>query len=166
MAPRFELVAPILSEVERFRPELLVVEVVQGERPLRGLLEQVDWRLCGLISRAMARGRITGELGEMVLVGAGRHLRSRYLVLIGLGARDQANSLNCNRLLDDIMAMCDGLKVESVALPLPGRSTGNVRPATAGQLLNIRVGERGLRAIAMEQEELHAEVAAALVAED
>jgi len=155
-------VPPDLPAVERFRPDLLVVELCQGQRPFSGLLEQVDWRVGGMISRAVTRGWVTGALGELVLLGAGRHLRARHLVSVGLGRPEEASSLTCNRLLDDIMEVCDGLRVESVALPLPGRSTGRIRAAVAGQFLNIRVGARALRAIAIEEPRLHVEIAAAL----
>jgi len=87
------------------------------------------------------------------------------LVLLGLGRPEEANSLNCNRLLDDVVRVCDGLGVRSVALPLPGRSTGRVRAAVAGQLLRIRLGQRALRAIAIERQDLHPELAGVLAGE-
>lgn len=162
MAPRFDLVAPGLAAVERYRPDLLVVELLRGQRPFSGLLEQVDWRLCGLVSRWVERGRVTGALGELLLVHPGRHLRCAYLLVVGIGAMEEVSSLSCNRLLDDIVGVCDGLRLGSVALPLPGCSTGRVRPAVAAQLLAIRVDRRPLRVIAVARDHLHVEIAATL----
>jgi hypothetical protein len=160
--PSFDLVPPELRRVERYYPDLLVLELCQGQRPFSGLLEQVDWRLCGLISRWVERGRVTGEVGERVLLHPGRHLRCDHVLVMGIGPADQLNSLICNRALEEIMEVCDGLQTQVVALPLPGRASGQVKPEVAAQFLTIRVGKRPLRVVAVEEEHLHADISATL----
>ena len=40
--------------------------IPEDERPLRGDAGLVDWRLCGLISKHLRSGYVTGQLGEAV----------------------------------------------------------------------------------------------------
>lgn len=160
--PTFDLVPPMLPVVERFRPDLLVVELYQGQRPFTGMLEQVDWRLCGVISRELALARVTGQLGEQVLLPSGRHIRCGQVVVASLGPPAAVNSLICNRVLGEIARTCDGLGPRCVALPLPGRAAGRFSAGVAAQLLANQFRERKMRIVVFEEERLHQEVAAAL----
>jgi hypothetical protein len=158
----FELAPPMLRMVERYRPDLLVVELYQGQRPFSGLLEQVDWRLSGVISREVALARVTGRLGEQVLLPPGRHIRCGQVLVASLGPRAGVSSLICNRVIGEIARACDGLGTRCVALPLPGRAAGRFAAGVAAQLLANQFREREMRIVVIEEEQLHQEVAAAL----
>ena len=70
---RFELAT---ESFERVRVELGVAGFFENEIPLRGGAGRVDWRLCGLISEQLAAGRLSGRLGEALLIPAERRFRA------------------------------------------------------------------------------------------
>jgi hypothetical protein len=154
---RFELVPAELNAIERSAPELIVLELAHGERPFGGILEQVDWRLCGLVSRFSARQRITGEVGERVLVAADRHLACRYLLLVGTGPSEQRSVLVWNRLLEIVVRVAAQLGVRRLVLPLSARAAGESKIAVAVDLLRARMEDRDLEVLlAIEEDVLEA----------
>lgn len=157
-----DLASPELATIERFQPELLVMEYYQGQRPLTGLIEQVDWRICGLLSRWIARSRITGAKGEVVLAPSGRHLRCEYLLVIGMG--DRCTSLDSNRAVERVLRAGEQLMVRSIAMPLPGRAPGFVEGALAARFVANRVRGLDLHLIVIEEEQMQVEIAKALLA--
>jgi hypothetical protein len=158
-----DLAAPELAAIERYRPDLLVMEYYQGQRPLTGLIEQVDWRICGLLSRWIARRRITGAKGEVVLAPPGRHIRCGYLLVVGMG--DRCSSLDSNRAVERILRAGEQLMVRSIAMPLPGRAPGFVDGTLAARFVSNRVRGLNLHLIVIEEEPIQAEVARALLVE-
>jgi hypothetical protein len=141
----FDLVLPDLATVEKCRPDVLVVDVIPGQRPLSGLLEQVDWRMCGLVSRFLQRGLITGEVGERVLVPPARHVSCSFLLLVGAGPASGPSSLACNRALGAILEGVEMLEARRVVMTLPGRLAGGVSAFVAAQLLLARLEDRANR---------------------
>jgi len=55
------------------------------ERPPRGKCGLIDWRLNGLISRELARGRITGTFMEKVLIATSPRVPAAKIMLMGMG---------------------------------------------------------------------------------
>jgi hypothetical protein len=158
-----DLASPELSAVERYQPDLLVTEYYQGQRPLTGLIEQVDWRLCGLLSRWIARGRITGAKGEVVLAPSGRHLRCKHLLVIGMG--DRCTSLDSNRAVERVLQAGEQLTACCIAMPLPGRMPGFVEGALAARFVANRVRGLDIHLIVIEEEPRHVEIARVLLAD-
>lgn len=162
--PRLGLVTPDVLAIEGHRPDLLVLEYHVQQRPLSGLVEQVDWRMCGLVSRWIARGRITGELGEQVLIPPGRHLRCGQLLVLGMGAVPGPRqvrvptSLDCNRATEQILATCQGLGARRLAMPLPGRAAGLISASVAAQLLSASVEGKDLEVVIIEENHLMQDV--------
>ena len=74
-------VAPELRRLDELKIEALVMPFFSDERPLRGPLGSVDWRLCGRVSRLIERGIVTGKKGETVLVPARPRLPFEKLFL-------------------------------------------------------------------------------------
>jgi hypothetical protein len=65
---------------------------VGPERPLQGLAGFTDWRLCGLVSRAIRDGNYGPETGEALLLPAGGRIAVPRIFCFGLPepARDEA----------------------------------------------------------------------------
>ena len=99
----------------------LVSVLFEDERPLRGIPGLADWRLCGMISRFLQQGHLTGMLGERALVpGLGR-IPAQRLFLFGGGPRaGYAQSLP--QIVDAIPQVLKAAGSTSVALALPGPS--------------------------------------------
>jgi hypothetical protein len=73
--------------IERIESDLVVVGYFEDDRPLRGGAARVDWRLCGHLSELLIGGRVTGGVGEAVLMPSIGALRAPRLLLLGLGSR-------------------------------------------------------------------------------
>ncbi|MBI2606877.1 MAG: hypothetical protein HYW49_12450 [Deltaproteobacteria bacterium] len=70
---------------------LLVIPVSGSERPLKGTTGLLDWRLCGLLSRLIIQGKISGADGEFTLIPVRYHHGSRNLLCVGTGKRTAAD---------------------------------------------------------------------------
>jgi len=80
----------VFSEsIDRLTSDVLTLGFFSDERPPRGYCGFADWRLNGVISRLMAKGKIGGTFLEKVLIQAGRRIPCEKVLLIGLG--DAAN---------------------------------------------------------------------------
>src|SRR5512142_3069351 len=60
---------------------------VGPERPLQGLAGYADWRLCGLISRAIREGSYRPETGEALLLPSGGRVAVPRIFCLGLAAQ-------------------------------------------------------------------------------
>jgi hypothetical protein len=69
--------------------ELLVAPWCGDDRPPRGAAGRIDWRMCGFVSQLIEEGRLSGEVGEHMLLATGGRLRAPRALLVGLGDRDQ-----------------------------------------------------------------------------
>ncbi len=124
-------VPPDLRRLDTLKSEALSLPLFSDERPLRGALGLVDWRLCGQISRLILRGRVTGEAFEKVLVPARPKLPFDKLFLFGLGPRegfDEAVFEEATRRMLDTLSRA---RVRSSVWALPGRPFGSIAPVPA-----------------------------------
>jgi len=123
--------APEMAQLDALRCEALALPFFSDERPLRGPLGLIDWRLCGFVSQLLTSGRVGGALLETVLVPARPKLSVDKLFLFGLGS---AAELGETQRASAIVHMLDTMaraRVRTSAMVLPGRSTGAVRAVEA-----------------------------------
>src|SRR5690349_17921778 len=78
-------VAPEAASLDRLRCEALVLPVLSDERPLRGALGLVDWRLCGLISKLVVAGSVRTDALEATLLPGRPKLTVDKVFLFGAG---------------------------------------------------------------------------------
>ena len=78
---------PEMLEIDRLKCDAIGVPFFSDERPPRGVLGLLDWRMCGLVSRMMMRGKIVGAPLETVMVPARQRLSVDKLLLFGAGPR-------------------------------------------------------------------------------
>jgi len=76
----------VFSEsIDSLKNDVLTLGFFSDERPPRGYCGQLDWRLNGIISTLMAKGRIGGTFMEKVLISPNGRIPSTKILLIGLG---------------------------------------------------------------------------------
>ena len=63
-------ITPSLRCFDDLKSEAMSVPFFSDERPPRGALGMVDWRLGGRVSSLLGAGRICGNRGETVLIPA------------------------------------------------------------------------------------------------
>ena len=66
--------------------DTLILGFFSDERPPRGYCGLVDWRLNGMISTEIARGRVSGDFMEKLLYAFPKRIRISRILLFGLGA--------------------------------------------------------------------------------
>lgn len=105
------------------------------ERPLRGPLGLIDWRMRAYLSRQIVRGRARGKLGELLMTPGAPLLCFDKIMLFGLGdAADFSPKISeyaCRRMLEVLL----NLQARSCVTLLPGRSSKLESAATAVTIL-------------------------------
>ncbi len=107
----------------------------EDERPLRGALGLVDWRLCGFLSRQLAVGRVRGKRGEVLLVPARGRLALEKLFVFGLGQRERFEPRALDEVLERMFTVLAGAQIRSSVLAIPGRAVDQVSPEDAMKAL-------------------------------
>lgn len=106
--------------IDRADVDIAVVTFFVDERPLRGMAGRADWRLCGSVSRLIQRHKLRGEWGEAVLIPSTGGLRSRWVLVLGLGDRGEVDEPRRREIARTAVERALALGVGgSVALPLP-----------------------------------------------
>ena len=105
--------------IERIRADVAVVPLFAGERPLRAAAGRVDWRLCGRLSHLLAAGRLTGAIGEAVLIPGGGGMCAPRVLGVGAGERDAIDAALFERWVDDALARARGLSARRAVIALP-----------------------------------------------
>ena len=123
--------APEMAQLDALRCEALALPFFSDERPLRGPLGLIDWRLCGFVSRLLTSGRVAGTLFETVLVPARPKLTVDKLFLFGLGAASELVEPQRARAITHMLDTMARARVRTSAIVLPGRSNGAIQPVEA-----------------------------------
>ena len=116
--------------------DTLILGFFSDERPPRGYCGLVDWRLNGMISTAIAQGRISGDYLEKLLYAFPERIRISRLLLLGLGA---ISELTYDRLYNSGYEMAQtisGIQANDLALPIPAAGRGPLKlPGMAEALI-------------------------------
>lgn len=134
-------VPPDLRRFDLLKSEAMALGFFADERPLRGALGLVDWRLCGFLSRQLMAGRARGERGEVLLVPARGRLALEKVFVFGLGRRDDFDPPALDAVLQRMFAVLGGAQIRSSVLAIPGRAVGLVAPE-AGMKALLRAAEQ------------------------
>ncbi len=127
-------VAPDLRRLDELKSEALALAFFEDERPLRGALGLIDWRLCGQVSRLLLRGRARGGLRETVLVPTRPRLSFEKLFLIGAGRTADLDEGRFVEVVDWTLTTLDRARVRASVFGLPGRSLDRLPPHRAMEL--------------------------------
>jgi hypothetical protein len=79
----------IFQDIKAVESEALVVGFYEDVRPLKSLAGQLDWLLCGALSRLLIEKRVSGSLGEMALLTNRGKIRAGKIFLVGLGMQSE-----------------------------------------------------------------------------
>lgn len=117
----------------------LVLPFFSDERPLRGAAGLCDFRLCGRLSKLLAKNKVAGNWGETTLyppvVGGTRKLPFAGLLLFGLGPGERFDETCARDSSRKVMEIARRMKWQKFALAPPGRSTGRLSARRALELL-------------------------------
>lgn len=134
-------VAPDLRRLDELKSEALALAFFEDERPLRGALGLVDFRLCGQLSRLLVRGRARGAQGETVLVPTRPRLPFEKLFLFGAGPADALDAARFEEVVEHMLTTLDRARVRASVLGLPGRTSERIAPVRAMEVFLARAAE-------------------------
>lgn len=115
-------VPPELRRLDKLRCEALALSFFEDDRPLVGTAGLVDWRLGGMLSKLLLRGRLTGARGEVALLPPRPRLPLHKLFLFGLGARSGFDAARQREAIDLMLTTLAKARVRTSAVALPGRA--------------------------------------------
>lgn len=134
----FRFLPPELRKLDQSQSELLVLQVAEDERPPRGCLGLIDYRLGGRISDIIAEGRVRGTAGERFLFPGRPKLPFEKILLLGVGTRAEFSLARYDELLLLLLEQVAELGVRRAVVELPGRPEEWIDARDAFELLQER----------------------------
>lgn len=88
---------------DKLELQCAVVGVFSSTRPLKGIASLIDWRLNGGLSRVMLKHRFKGELKEALLLPAEGRIRSKEILVLGLGPEALFNETGVGQFIQTLL---------------------------------------------------------------
>ena len=108
------------QRVTKVRTEVLVLGIFQDVRPLKGLAGEVDWIHCGILSRLILSGRISGKIGESTLLATQHKLPTSKVLVMGLGELAKFNHVQFQRACESAFKKLIQLQAKHCVMELFG----------------------------------------------
>jgi len=105
------------------------------EKPPRGVCGFIDWRLNGMISREIKRGRISGAFEEKIVIPFAGRISSEILLLFGLGRVAEVNYDRIYNAAYTVAEAVDKMEMDGFALELFGVGRGGLVTANIVEAL-------------------------------
>lgn len=137
----FRFVTPSLAALDDLDSEVLVATLHSDVRPCRGVVGLCDFRMGGRISKLLATGFMTGNMGEVVMVPGKPFLTFDKLLLFGAGPLAELGLDRVRELLQSFFERLEKLRARAAVVELPGRALGTVGPGDAAKLM-LREAQR------------------------
>jgi hypothetical protein len=109
--------------LEQITADLVAVGVFSDEKPLRGGVGRIDWRLCGFPSELLVAGRYSAKRGEALLVPTFGRLTSPRALFLGLGRRRYHGPGRVEAATADALRRGLALGARRLALAPPGAAS-------------------------------------------
>jgi hypothetical protein len=100
----------------------LALGIFADEKPPRGICGFIDWRLNGLISSEIKRGKINGEFAEKTIIPFPQRIGAEYLLLFGMGKLARFNNERIHSAAYQLIAAVDGMLMDEFSFELPGEN--------------------------------------------
>jgi hypothetical protein len=108
--------------IEEIEAEVLVLFHLEDEPAPRGRLGQVDWILCGAVSRLRARGKFAGERGTTALLAPNGKFKVSRILVVGMGRQADLSMVALYRLSYQAAQAILNLRCTHVAMEPPFRA--------------------------------------------
>jgi hypothetical protein len=122
---------------DRLEGEVAAALFFADQRPLSGSAGLLDWRLNGLLTNLLHSGRVTGDLGERLLVPANGKIAASRVLFLGAGRSEGLQAAYYRQLLRQLIETCLQAGFTPIALGLEapaGLAPKAVRELVAGLL--------------------------------
>lgn len=115
--------------------DLLVVGLLEDERPLKGSRGWVDWRLNGKLSHLLIQERLTAQWKETILMPSHGRITPRMILLLGLGKIKGYSYLRIRELFPYLLEILKNLNASSICLSFPYGEGYNVDSGKLAEVL-------------------------------
>jgi hypothetical protein len=133
--------------------EVLVLGFFEDERPLRGSIGWVDWRLNGNLSRCLIEKRLKGTWKESILIPSQGRIVPSLILLIGLGRVREYSYPRLRELFPYLVAVLRKLNVSRVCFSLPADDELQVESGKLAEVLMEGVADSLDKVSSPEREE-------------
>jgi Cytosol aminopeptidase family, N-terminal domain len=106
----------ILQDLKKVEAEALVVGFFQDIRPLKGAAGQLDWLLCGALSRLLLKNKLKGSLGDVALLTSQGKVPPQKIFMVGLGKKADFSALSLRTAAKTTSACVLGAGVTNAAV--------------------------------------------------
>ncbi|MDO9349816.1 MAG: M17 family peptidase N-terminal domain-containing protein [Deltaproteobacteria bacterium] len=132
----FNLMDVIISQetIDLQETDLLITGLFQDERPLRGSIGWIDWRLNGMLSRFLIENRLTGEWRERTLIPSQDRVSPKVILLFGLGKVKEYSYLSVREVVPFVVETIKNLRASNLCFSLP---YGNEYNVDCGKLTEV-----------------------------
>src|SRR5215468_7138565 len=96
--------------------DALVVAVFEGEKPDEGALAEINKRSNGVITSLFETGELTGKSGESAYVHNPGDMKSRRLLLLGVGKKEEFTAADVRKMAGTAARTLRGKKARSFAI--------------------------------------------------
>ncbi len=134
-------IAPDLAKLDELKREAIAVPMFEDERPLRGALGLIDWRMGGFMSKLILRGRLSGAMGETLLVPVRPRLSFEKVFVFGVGKREDCTEEVFASTVERMLTTLTRARVRLPVMGLPGRAFDLIAPDIAMETL-LRIAQR------------------------
>ena len=136
----------VLQDIKKIDTEALIVGFFADVRPLKGLAGELDWLLCGTLSRLILENKLKGSTGDMALVTSGGKVPAQKIFMVGLGPREALSASTMTAAARNAVSTALSAGVTDVALeylPSPDMPY-ETAVAALRKGLNEGAGRRGI----------------------
>jgi hypothetical protein len=99
--------------------DLLITGLFQDERPLRGSIGWIDWRLNGMLSRFLIENRLTGEWKEKTLIPSQGRVSPKVILIFGLGKVKEYSYLSVREVVPFVVETLKNMRASNLCFSLP-----------------------------------------------
>ncbi|SRR5579884_1535202 len=117
------------GKLTKLHAEVLVVSCFEDVRPLRGLAGEVDWLYGGIFSTLLMQGKVTGKLGELLLLATQQKMQASKVILAGLGPSGTYEQADFKSVAKKIAEAMMGFQARECAVELLAPSARSMDPA-------------------------------------
>lgn len=106
------------SKIEIIKTDLLALPLFDGKIEKGSTLDRLDKQLAGLISQTLKQEEFKGALGEIKTFHSHHKLKSKYVLIVGMGEMKKFDLEKIRKASGKIAAVGEQLKAKSLAFPV------------------------------------------------
>ncbi len=126
-----------LQDIKKLETDALIVGFYENVRPLKGLAGELDWLLCGALSRLLLENRLRGSDRDVALLTSRGKVPAKKIFMVGLGPEEGFSASSLRSAARNAVSISLGAGVNETAMEY-------VRPPSLSHEDSVRALHTGL----------------------